>query len=148
MPTYAQPTVPLPVGGRVRITRVEPPPAVIIGRLTQVDTASLTVINGAGSIVIVPRAEIARIEHSEGHRTAGAAFLRGAGRGALIGAGATVVLLGVAYVADRRRPCHDCWATAPVAAAAVSVPLTTLSALVGGFVGLRFQERWTLLPSP
>lgn len=148
-PAAAQRADDLPVGAQVRIHRVTAPPARVSGVLARVDSATLTVTNrDSTNPVVVPRVDVASLEQLTGRRSAGSAFWRGAGRGALVGVGVSAVLLGAAFVSQRRNPCNDCFITAPMAAGAVSVPLTALTTLAGGVVGLRFRERWAPLPRP
>ena len=137
------------VGARVRVHRHSAPPRVVSGVLLGADSTGLTLAaaNGAPPRTVAA-AEVARLERHAGRRSAGAAFGRGAGRGALVGLALSAVLMGAALVEERRNPCHDCFINGPMAAGIVAVPLTAGSTLLGGVIGLGRRDRWTRVAYP
>lgn len=139
----------LPVGARVRVHQLNGPSRTVTGTLVRADSSGLTVAATDGPLArTIVAAEVARLEQHVSTRSAGAAFGRGAGRGALVGLALSAVLLGAALVEEQRHPCSDCMINAPVAAGIVAVPLSVGSTLIGGLVGLGKRERWVRVAYP
>ena len=145
----AQQAESLPIGARVRVHPLTPPLVPVTGVLVRADSAGL-VIAGRDDARLrsIPVREVSRLERHVFTRPKGSAFVRGAGRGALVGLALSAVLVGAAVVEDRRNSCHDCFVNARLAAAVVAVPLTAVSSLVGGAVGLSTRERWARVAYP
>ena len=145
----AQQTDRLPVGTRVRVHLLNPPPPVVTGVLVGSDSGGLTIAAPDGSRRrIIPTAEVARLERYVSARPAGVAFRRGAKRGALVGLGLSAVYLTAGLVAERRDPCQDCMFPVPIVAAVVTVPVTAGSALIGGVIGVGTRHRWARVAYP
>lgn len=139
----------LPVGARVRVRQGIEPSRTVTGVLVRADSLGLTVAPRDGAPArTIPAAEITRLERYLGTRSTGAAFGRGAARGALVGVSLSAMLMGLALVHEQRDRCGDCMITAPMAAAIVAVPLTVGSSVLGGLFGLGFRERWARVAYP
>jgi hypothetical protein len=144
-PVRAQRADALPVGVRVRVHRVNPPPYAI-GILVRGDSSSLTLLTDGGQEQVLSLSEVDRLERHVGRRSAGAAFRRGAQRGALVG----VIVGGAATYAalldEHRNPCGDCFINAPMAIGALSVVFAGVSTLVGGAIGSARRDQWKAVP--
>lgn len=144
-PASAQRTDSLPIGARVRVHFLHPPPAGFDGVLVAVDSFSLTLTTSDGSPQVAPLDEIARLERYSGRLSGGTAFGRGARTGALIGLGTSAFLMVVASM----NPCEgECLMPPKTAAALVSIPLIALTTAMGGIIGSQRRELWVPLPNP
>lgn len=150
-PIAAQRADALPVGATVRVERFEPPGPRLVGTLVSADSAGVTLVrvgagvDGAGraaDTVRVPRWNVARLDRRPASRSPGRAFARGAGRGALVGVAVGALATAAMYVHERRNPCGSCWISVTPLVAVATVPLTAVTALVGGAIGVAAGDRW------
>ena len=140
-PLPAQRLDDLAAGARLRVAR-HAPPRPVVGTLVRADSTGLTLSPARGGpALVVPLADLRRVDVSRGARPAPEAFWRGAGVGFLVGAGVGVVATGLAYQSDRRSSC-DCIIPATAIVGALSVAFTGVTTLTGGVIGVATRERW------
>jgi hypothetical protein len=133
------------LGKRVRLGLGDPPDRILVGRVVDMDADSLIVEpDTGGSDVDVPNDSLAWIDLSRIESRAG----KYAGKGALIGAAAVGIPLGIAFAT---RPSGDCrtdeWISGCgplIFAGAVEIGLGAgIGAFVGARIGARHQsETW------
>ncbi|MBB4638208.1 hypothetical protein [Longimicrobium terrae] len=139
-------------GTRVRVTQTTTPEAgargrrnaVRVGTLLAVDSGSVTIQQG-GQSTVVPLALVSRLEVSAGTASGGRGTLRAAGIGALVGAGATALTVGVIQLGGT----DDCDNCADVDEDFLGSPPVVvgvgalIGAAVGAFVGGLSHEKWS-----
>lgn len=134
-------------GAKVRAVVHGPPAFTVTGTLLR-NTRDSIVIGGLG--VGVPstyaKSALQRLEVSQQRRTSEDAFARGAKGGALVGLAIGLILITNAAIEDNRNPCHDCYANQKVLMALATVPITAVTALLGGAIGLVGREQWVAVP--
>ncbi len=146
-PLHAQRADSLRVGAQVRVDRWQPTREFYRGTYQSRDSLNF-VINSRDDLlerVSIPIRDIGAVEMLVGQRTAGAGFRRGAGRGALVGIGASAVLMTLAVVADARED-GDVFISATAVAGVLSVLLTGATTLIGGAIGAAHQDTWAKVP--
>jgi hypothetical protein len=131
---------------KVRVTQDFLDPRVLVGQLTQADTADLVVQRGDERLTI-PLAYVRHVELATGRRTAGQGALRGAVYGFLGGATATGLL--VLIVKASGTNCQNCLLGPSSSAALLGLPLTGVTTLTGAAVGAsRPGDYWSRIPLP
>lgn len=141
---------PAPPGARVRITTGDATRAVA-GLLRRAGADSLAVHDGSGrALATVARADVRRLEVSQGRESRGAAFRRGAVRGALIGTGAGALAGAFGDTCRDRdgnpRTCETQVSRGGQIAGGAAAG-GVIGALIGGFVA-RPRERWAAADLP
>ena len=133
----------LPIGARVRVQFRHPPPASYDGTLVAVDSLSLTLTASNGMPQVAPFDEITRLEQYVGPISGGMGFSRGARTGMWVGIGTTAFLVVYGFMCG-----EACLVRTPEGAAAVGIPLTGFTTLIGGIIGSQRRELWVPLPNP
>jgi hypothetical protein len=144
-PVRAQRADALPVGVRVRVHRLNPPP-VAIGILLRSDSAGLTLAKRNGEQQMLSWSEVTRVDRHVGQRSAGEGFKRGAQRGALVGAVVGGAATYAALLSEQRNPCDGCMISGSMVVGALSVVFLGVSTLVGGAIGSTQRDRWKAVP--
>jgi hypothetical protein len=123
----------------------------VAGLLRRAGADSLAVHDSGGRrLAVVARADVRRLEASLGPESRGAAFRRGALRGALIGAGTGALVGGFGdSCRDRDGNPRTCEAEASAAGQIIggAAGVGVIGALIGGFVA-RPRERWAAAELP
>ncbi len=133
----------LTAGARIRVQRVAPAWTSVRGTYVSRDSLSFVLDpqDRSGVLDSIPMPEVAAVEISVLHRTAGQAFGRGAARGALAGIGVGAVLMTLATIADARED-GDSYIPARAVAGVFAVLLTGVTTLVGGAIGSTLRDEW------
>ena len=142
-PASAQRADSSPIGARVRVHFLHPPPATYDGVLVAADSFSLTLKTSDGSPKIAPLDEIARLEQYVGQLSGGMGFSRGARTGMFVGIGTTAFLVVYGIMCG-----EACLVSTPAGAAAVGIPLTAFTTAMGGIIGSQRRQLWVPLPNP
>jgi hypothetical protein len=114
-PASTQRTDSLPIGARVRVHFLHPPPAAFDGVLVATDSFSLTLTTSDGSPRVAPFDEVARLEQYVGQLSGGMGFKRGARTGMMVGIGTTAFLVVYGFMCG-----EACLIRTPAGAAAVA----------------------------
>lgn len=140
----------LQAGARLRVTRVGPPLRTQEGVFVTADSTRIVLAIGPDGLGrdTMPRVDVREVAVHVGRRTAGAAFGRGAGWGALVGASVGLVATTLTVADERRNPCDDCFVSAPLVVGVLSVAFTAVTTLVGGAIGLAHRDRWETVAVP
>jgi|GEM_PF-2210851 len=131
---------------RVRVVQHFLEPRTLVGELTAVDTADITVLRGSERLT-VPLVYVRHIDLATRRRSTTAGALRGAVWGLLGGATATglFVLASKAGGSD----CADCIFNPSTGVMVLGLPLTGASTLTGAAVGAaRPGDYWVRVPLP
>jgi hypothetical protein len=137
----------LRVGVQVRVDRWQPTREVYRGTYQSRDSLSFVIARQDDLLesVSIPVRDIGAVEMLVGRRSAGDGFKQGAGRGALVGIGASAVLMTLAVVADARED-GDVFISAKAVAGVFSVLLTGVTTLIGGAIGAAHTDTWVQVP--
>lgn len=137
----------LRVGVQVRVDRWQPSREFYRGTYQTRDTLSFVIAKDGDLLerVSIPIRDIGAVEMLVARRSAGEGFKQGAGRGALVGIGASAVLMTLAVVADARED-GDVFISAKAVAGVFSVLLTGVTTLIGGAIGAAHQDTWVQVP--
>jgi hypothetical protein len=137
----------LTVGARIRVQRIAPVWTVVRGTYVTRDSISFALDERgeAYSRLSVPVLEVRAVEMVVRRRTAGQAFGRGAGFGAVAGASVSAVLMVIAVRSDARST-GDEWISSSAVAGVFSVLLTGVTTLVGGGLGMLDRDIWKPVP--
>jgi hypothetical protein len=137
----------LRVGVQVRVDRWQPSREFYRGTYQSRDSLSFVIALEDDRLerVSIPIRDIGVVEMLVGRRSAGEGFKKGAGRGALVGIGASAVLMTLAVVADARESA-DVFISAKAVAGVFSVLLTGATTLIGGAIGAAHQDTWVQVP--
>lgn len=148
LPLAAQRVDSLTVGAKIRVQRAAPVWTVVRGTYVTRDSVSFVLDESTGSGVrtSIPMLDVQSVEMSVSQRTSGEAFGRGASRGALVGIGASAILMTLATISDARDGNSDTWISGRALAGVFSVLLTGVTTLVGGGIGLADRDTWSPVP--
>lgn len=126
-------------GARVRIDLLGP--GRVVGTLVVREPDRWLVVRDRGDTVVVTPSLVDRLDVSRGRRSPARAFWRGAGIGALVGVGTTVVVTGVT-AANGGLDCNECFFPPVLVIGVGGTALTLATTLVGGVAGSFARERW------
>lgn len=131
---------------KVRVEQNFLKPEIVVGQLTQADTADL-VVQRANERLTIPIAYVRRVELATGRRSSGNGALRGAIYGFLGGATATGLFVLISKAGGST--CTDCIFNASTGAVVLGLPLTGVSTLTGAVVGSqRPGDYWVRISFP
>lgn len=146
-PLAAQPTLAaLPDSGtRVRIDLVGP--GRVVGTLVAREPDRWVVARERGDTVTVVLRDAQDLDVSRGRRSAGQAFWRGAGIGALVGGSLTAGGFAI-LAATGDIDCNDCFIPPALVVGVLGTGLTIGTTLVGGIIGSFARDRWERVVLP
>ncbi|HEX2204858.1 MAG TPA: hypothetical protein VHG91_16230 [Longimicrobium sp.] len=149
-PALAQRGVVVDSAARVRVKQAEV--GTVVGALLAADSLSLTLdpaAGGMGSSLLIPVADVRRMDVSLGVRTPSQGAWRGLKKGFLTGVVLSGAIIAAAAIEDEQDPCGDCFFNATLSAVIISVPLTGATTLLGTVWGAAAPgERWRRVQPP
>jgi hypothetical protein len=137
----------LRVGADIRVDRWQPTRQWYRGTYHSRDSLNFVLASPEDprDLIAIPLRDLGGVEMLVGRRTAGAAFRRGAGRGALVGLAASAVMMTVGLISDQQEQ-DDVFIPATAVAGALSVLTTGVTTLVGGLIGVANRNQWQTVP--
>jgi hypothetical protein len=146
-PLHAQHADSLRVGAQVRVDRWQPAREFYRGTYQSRDSGVFVITSQDDLLerVSIPIRDIGAVEMLVGQRTVGEGLRRGARKGALIGIGASAVLMTLAAISDAREDA-DVFISGKAVAGVLSVLLTGVTTLVGSAIGAAHQDIWAKVP--
>lgn len=138
----------LTTGAKVRVQRAAPEWTIVPGTYVTRDSASFVIDEYyfPGARISIPMRDVISVDMVVRERSSGEAFRVGAGRGALVGLGASAVLVTLAAISEARNGSGDSFISGRALAAALSVVLTGATTLIGGAIGSAHRDVWKPVP--